>query len=145
MFRPINQIIVVILLIVILAHFHHPKQSEPDRPSPVVTKGLVVLVKEDVDERGSLPQSKIDIFNSGAIRDYLNTHCVQDSSGKPECRMVDKSVNMSEEPQPLIDAFNLANASLPEIVISNGSQGTHEPLPPDVASTLTLLKKYGGN
>jgi hypothetical protein len=103
---------------------------------------LIVYESADLSK---LPPAQLTAITSAAVRDYLNAHCVAGPDGKTkEWRVWDASVNTSNESATWQKVMARPRKSIPWITIGNGKAGYEGPLPPDVNSTLELLKRFGG-
>lgn len=138
--RPINQALCGIAIVAVLLHFR--PSVEPVDGQLV---GLRVLVVEETADRSSLPRQQALIFTSSEIREYLDNHCGREQSGAKGYRFFDDDTPMEHETQAWRDLMAKAkDKPRPTIVISKWPKNYVGPLPKDIASTLTLLRKYGG-
>jgi len=120
-----------------------PNPPQPNPPTPAPGQ-ISVLIVDNVDDYGKPEyQPYLDVLNSSAIVDYLNSHCAKVGSA-PEWRHFDQNTDVSHESKKWQDAMKLPRASLPWIAITNGKTGYGGPLPKTEAETLALLKKWGG-
>lgn len=125
---------------------------DPDDPPippvdpPILGKENRVLVIYESSDLPKYPPAQTAVFAASSLREYLNKKCVKGPDGKtPEFRIWDKDVDTSNVSTVWQDAMKLQRQSLPWIIVSNGSTGFSGPLPTDVDSTVTLLKKYLGD
>jgi hypothetical protein len=119
-----------------------PNPPTPTPPAPAPGQ-ISVLFVDNVDDYGKPEyQPYLEVLNSSAIVDYLNSHCAKVGS-TPEWRHWDVSTDVSHESQKWQDAMKLPRASLPWIAITNGKTGYSGPLPKTEAETLALLKQWG--
>lgn len=124
-------------------------------PPPLPTTGLHVLIVDDENLRGSLPQSQINIFTSKKLADWLNTNCVKAADGQPAYRF--SSNDSLEEGTParklelkvwvdgwdaVMAAVNEKRVTLPAWAISNGKIGVIEALPANVDTCITRLEEF---
>lgn len=126
-----------------------PRVDPVPDTAPVAAGGLRVLIVEESGDRVTLPSAQQAVFGSAEIRAYLARKCLKGADGKtPEFRIYDQDSDLSGEPKVWQDVFKQPRTSLPWIYISNGRatepRGATVPLPKNVAETMTLLKKYGG-
>ena len=132
------------------------KPDAPIPPSPDTpwdTSGLHVMVVDDENLRGNLPQSQINIFTSTVLRDWLNANTGSD--GQPAFRF---SSNDSLKPGSegrklelpvwvegwdiLMAAVEKGDVSLPAWIVSNGKTGVIEALPKDVDAAIQRLGEF---
>ncbi len=120
-----------------------PKPPSPDPPIP--GEGLRVLMVYESADLAKYPKAQRDVLYSETIRAYLRDKCAKGPDGKtPECRWWDQNVDTANESKTWQDVFKRERKSLPWIVIGAGKAGGYEgPLPPDIDSTMALIKKYG--
>ncbi len=106
--------------------------------------GLKVLVLYESADISKMPHSQVSILTSGAVRDYLISHCLKEGS-TAAWRFWDRNVDPANESAIWKAAFNKADKlKVPVILIGDGKRGYVGPLPADIDSTLALLKKFGG-
>jgi hypothetical protein len=104
---------------------------------------LIVYESADLSK---LPPAQLTAITSAAVRDYLNAHCVAGPDGKTkEWRVWDQNVNTANESPMWQKVMARSRASVPWIVIGNGTSGYEGPLPQTTDAVLALLRKYGGN
>lgn len=139
-----NKVALTLLVLVLWIRFgsNSAEMPDPERPS----KGLAVVILEESEDRGKLPQSQLNILTSDSVREYLNEHCAKDDKGNPMWRIVDDDVSMENEPKVLQEGFAKVKAvdGRPAMGISNGHKGWDGLLPDNVDKTLAELKKWGG-
>ncbi|MBX7106371.1 MAG: hypothetical protein K1X57_19995 [Gemmataceae bacterium] len=121
-----------------------PPPGPTPTPAPIPQAGFRVAIIEESSERPRLPAKQLAILFSPKVRDYLNDKCVTGPGGTKEWRIFDKDSSMANESPIWQAVMQRPRRSVPWIVISNGTTGTEEPLPPDEESVLALLRKYGG-
>ena len=115
---------------------------KPD-PAPIPDAGFRVLIIEDAKNRIKLPKEQSAILFDKRVRDYFQTKCVTEPDNKTKAwRIWDKDTDASADLKLWQDAMKRRRDSLPWIIISDGKKGYEGPLPKDVDSTITLLKKY---
>lgn len=119
-------------------------KPEPPSPAPIPAAGFRVLIV--YESMATLPMNQHGIIYGKSVRDYLNAKCDVGPDGKTkEWRIFDKDVDASSDSALWAAAMKRPRASVPWLIISNHPRGGYEgPLPDNVADTLTLLKKYGG-
>ncbi len=123
-----------------------PVPPDPKPPAPIPEAGLRVLVVYESSELSKLPPAQLAIVYSKGIREYLNTKCAMGPDGKTkEWRIWDKDVDTSSESKLWQTAMKRPRASVPWVLISNGTTGFEGPLPGNAADALFLLKKFGGD
>lgn len=111
-------------------------------PSP---QQISVLILEETDDRRKLEMRPwLGVFQSSAIRNYLNEHCKNDG-----WRWLDADADLSNLPEFWRDTVSKVKADpdfkTPWIAISNGKQGVAGELPSSEDEVLTLLRKWGGD
>ena len=121
-----------------------PAPVPPPAPAPIAGDGFRVLLLYDTAKVSSLPAAQQEILFAGSIRDYLNQKAVKGSSGLPDWRFWDASIDASQDSKAFQDALKLPRTQLPWIIVSDGKTGFTGPLPASVDDALALLKKYGG-
>jgi hypothetical protein len=105
-----------------------------------------VFICYDPKTLPSLPPAQETILYAQAVRDYLQAHCATGPDGKTkEYRIWPAQVDASAESALWQKVAKRPEATLPWIVIGNGTTGWEGPLPKDTEATLELLKKYGGS
>lgn len=125
-----------------------PTPPVPPAPVPIPAAGFRVLLVEEKDDRGTIPQPQLAAMFSTQVRDYLNRKCAKGPDGKtPEWRFWDKDVVLSAESetwQKIWTATKPQLTKLPAVVVINGTDGKVFDMPADEAGLLALLKQYGG-
>ena len=114
----------------------------PPPPKPTVGK-LKIMIIEDPSLRAAIPASQIAVMDGQTLREYAKSHCTA-ADGAPDFRMLSVRHDVSNQPAWIKAAFAEPRASLPFLVVSNGTSGFAGPLPATVAETMTLIQKYGG-
>ena len=122
-----------------------PKPIDPPKPvdpsAPIPLSGFRVLI---VFETGQgLPAAQSSILYGKRTRDYLDQHCVKGPNGQtPEYRIYDKDVSLANESKLWRDAMARPRASVPWVLVSNGTTGFEGPLPATVDEFIALCDKY---
>lgn len=132
-----------------------PPEPRPDDPVPPPTVGLHVLIIDDENERGLLPQSQINIFTSRKLVDWLDANCAKAGDGEPAYRF---SSNDSLAPgaearrlelpvwvegwDAVMNAVRAGRVKLPAWAVTNGNRGVIEPLPLTVDAALARLQEF---
>jgi hypothetical protein len=120
-------------------------QGPTPGPAPIPVPGFRVLIVYETADVSKYPWPQALVLSDASIRSYLNSKCVVGPDNRTkEWRIWDQNVNLTNESDLWQKAVLRSRASLPWIVISTGTTGYDGPLPKDVASTLALLKQYGG-
>ena len=99
------------------------------------------LIIEDVSAREKLSKTQLAMLTGKNVRDFLKEHCVEDSEGNPQFRIVDKETKLTgiwEEMRPKADI------GYPLIVLKNGEAYLSKRLPTDFAELQMDLEKYAG-
>jgi hypothetical protein len=117
---------------------------DPDPFEAAAGAGLKVLVVTESSDLSKLPRSQVTILTSSAVRAYLASHSAKEGN-TPTYRFWDQNVDVSNETALWQKVWKAPRKSLPWIYIGDGKRGFSGPLPADVASTLALLQRYGGN
>ncbi len=114
-------------------------------PTPTPTPVGPISVLITYESSTPLPAEQSAVLTSKVIHEYLDSKCKSGTEGRKDWFIADKDVSLSRETQTLQDAGKKTRSSLPWIQIIPASGTPFEgPLPANVASTLELLKKYGG-
>jgi hypothetical protein len=125
-----------------------PPDPGPVPPGPVPPTpagGLRVLMIYETADVQRLPAQQQSILFGNKVREYLDAKCVASSNGKTkEWRILDKDADVSATSTALQEMFRKPRQSIPWIVIRNDKSSYEGALPADIPSTLTLLKKFGG-
>ena len=111
-------------------------------PPPFAATGLHVLMV--YDDKNPMPSQQAEIFKNVPFRATLDSLTPISEDGKTHAwRMWPSSVNdVSAEAKVWQDAWGVTRKGLPWIVISNGTNGTSEPLPPSISAVTALIQKY---
>jgi len=120
---------------------------DPNKPNVVTPDngqftrdGMRVLIIEDQDvTEDAARQSMID---GKKYRDFLKDHCLKDSKGNPEFRIVDKKADLNGVWADL--EVKGKPSSYPWVILENGKNLLSRELPHDPAEWLGLLEKYAG-
>lgn len=116
--------------------------TPPNPPPPVPDAGFRVLVVRE--SATPLTPAQRLILSDSTVRAYLDAHCVKEN-GQPGWRVFDPDTDMTAAAKPWQEMMKRPRASLPWVVISNGTTGFEGPLPATVDDFLVLARKYGGN
>lgn len=106
--------------------------------APIDGPGFRVLFVSETGE--PMPADIEDAFFSKEITDYLNANCVK-VDGQPDFRRVDPDTKFTDPNHRFAKALARPRASLPWLIISNGTTGYEGPFPGGKDATLALLKK----
>lgn len=131
--------------------FTEIKTITPDKPLPDAkwdVDSLHVLVIDDENLRGTLPQSQVNIFTSVPLRDWL-----ADNGGKFRFSSNDSLTTGSDARNLelpvwvkgwdlLMNDVQAGKVTLPAWIISNGTTGTIEPLPKSVDDAVKRLEAF---
>jgi hypothetical protein len=127
-----------------------PKPPAPPDPfSAGMTAGdaatLRVLIVYDNAAVAKLTAGQYSAVYGAAIRAYLNSHCAVGTDGKThEWRIWPTAMDGSGDEPVFAKAFKRPHASVPWVIIGNGTTGFEGKLPDTIDETMTLLKKLGG-
>ncbi len=113
-------------------------------PAPIPEPGLRVLIVYESAELSKVPSPQAAILTAKSVRDYLNAKCVVEPDGKTKgYRMWDKDVVGVENDYPTwATAFKRPRASVPWLLVSNGTAGFEGPLPGTPDAFVELVKKF---
>jgi hypothetical protein len=120
-----------------------PTPTPPPAPPPIAGAGNRVLIVYETSD--VLPAKQAAILTSGVLRDYLDATTAKDTANPNGAyRIWDKDTDLSH---PSVSpswkaAMARPRASVPWIVLSDGTTGYEGPLPESVEATLELLKKH---
>lgn len=117
---------------------------DPVNPPPIAGQGFQVLVVTEEGNATQLTEGQVAALYGKQTRAYLDTHTVKDERGNPSYRIWDQHTSMAFVDKKWADAMKRTRASVPWIVISNGTTGYEGPLPKTLTETMELLKKFGG-
>ena len=124
----------------------------PPPPSPNswnVTGGLHVMIVDDENLRGKLPQSQINIFTSTVLRAWLDSNTPKAKDGRPSYRLssndslADGSEARKQELPVYVQGWDLlmkSGVALPAWIVANGKRTTIEPLPKSVDAAIARLE-----
>ncbi len=105
-----------------------------------IRDAMRVLIIEDQDvTEDPARQSMID---GKKYRDFLKAHCLKDSKGNPEFRIVDKTSDLNGVWADL--EVKGKPSAYPWVVLQNGDNLLSRELPHDPAEWFGLLEKYAG-
>ncbi len=132
-----------------------PDPPKPDPPIPPTPSGLHVLIIDDENVRGTLPQEQINIFTSEKLMDYLDSKCVKESDGEPAYRFSSNdSLAPNSEARKLelkvwvegwdavMKAVADGKVKLPAWAVTNGTRGVIESLPGSVDAAIARIKEF---
>jgi hypothetical protein len=117
-----------------------PEPPAPPGPSPIPLAGNRVFIVYETSM--ALPAMQQSILTGKAMRDYLESKCVQEPSGEKGYRIWDKDANAMNAPKHWQDILAKPRPSIPWLVISTGASGWEGPLPPNTTDTIALMEKY---
>jgi hypothetical protein len=129
---------------------HHKAGNKPapgpgPSPGPTPTGELRALFVYESSAVPTLRPEQVSALYSMDVRDYVKDHCAKGKDGKtPECRFWDKDQDVSKDSPELGKLFARPRKSLPWFVIARGSAVVFEGPVVDAQSTLSVLRKYGG-
>lgn len=114
-----------------------PPEPKPPSPAPIPGEGLKMLIVYNDAQLKTLPQGQIDILQSVAVRQYLQ-------SKGADYRVWTDRVNTAGAEKVWQDAYARPRTGTPWLIVSNGKEGYEGLLPGSVNEMLELLKKFGG-
>ncbi len=120
-----------------------PTPGPTPGPVPIPGQGLRVLFVYDPAATNSMSPGQGSVMFGKQVKDYLDAKCAK-ANGKAEWRVYPKGQDVSGESDLWQKAFARPQASLPWMVVSNGTSGYEGPVPGSVQEAMTLLQKYGG-
>ena len=127
-----------------LPHIPVPTPA-PAPPQPVPAGNFRAMIVYDSSKLASLPRGQLNVLYDQSVRSYLDQKTIMGPDGKThEYRIWDRTVDPSGDAQEWQDMFKQVGTTLPWLVLQNDRARFSGPLPVDVASTIALLKKYGG-
>lgn len=127
----------------------------PDPPTPpspnswTVTGGLHVMIVDDENLRGKLPQSQINIFTSSTLRQWLDSNAAKAKDGRPAYRLssndslVEGGEARKQELPVYVQGWDLLMKSgkpLPAWIVSSGNKTIIEELPKTVDAAIARLE-----
>lgn len=117
--------------------------SEPQLFEFVGSSGkLRVLI---VEESGDRTPEVASILGSKQLRDYCLTHCEMED-GQPAFRVFDKDSPLDKLPEGWQKIAKRPHSSYPWLTIASGGKYRYDgPLLRTLDTTMSLLKKYGGD
>lgn len=127
---------------------------DPPQPPPAnvwsnATGGLHVLIVDDENLRGKLPQSQINIFTSTVLRAWLDKTCPKGKDGRPAYRLssndslAEGGEARKQELPVYVQGWDLlmkSGVALPAWIVANGKRTTIEPLPKTVDAAIARLE-----
>jgi hypothetical protein len=127
-----------------------PDPTPPPQPNAwAVTGGLHLIVVDNENERGRLPQSQINILTSKPLRDWLDSNTPRGKDGRPAYRFSSNdSLSAGGKGRELelpvyVQGWDLlmkSGVALPAWIIGNGRRTVIEPLPKTVAEAQARLE-----
>ena len=126
-----------------------PTPTPPQPPIPVPTGGLRFLIVEESAKRPALPPAQLAVLFDKRVRDYMAAKSVEetlpDGSKWKSYRIYDQHTDTTADLPHWKVMMDRPRTSLPWLLIVGDGKPLFEgPLPPDVESTLAVMKKYGG-
>ena len=122
----------------------------PIPPSPQVTwqvEGLHVLIVDNENLRGNLPQSQINIFTSDRLRDWLEKNAKYRMSSNDSLRSGEPAREL--EAAEFVAGWDLVSSAvdsgdvdLPAWIVSDGKRQIMGPLPLSVDAVLEKLEAF---
>lgn len=128
-----------------------PTPDPPTPPAPNswnVTGGLHLIVVDNENERGNLPQAQVNIFTSKPLRDWLDSNTARAADGRPAYRfssndsLVVGGEARKQELPVYVEGWDLllkSGVKLPAWIVSNGRRTVVEPLPATVDAAISRL------
>jgi len=131
-----------------------PNPPDPPQPPPAndwssATGGLHVLIVDDENLRGKLPQAQINIFTSTVLRQWLDKTCPKAKDGRPAYRLssndslAEGGEARKQELPAYVQGWDLlmkSGVALPAWIVANGKKTTIEPLPKTVDAAIARLE-----
>jgi len=128
--------------------FKIPPLSPPPSPVNWKVEGLYVLVMDDENLRGNLPQSQVNIFTSKPLADWLKANAKGYRFTSNDSLQPNEPARELEAPE-FVAGWDLAYSavdggklSLPVMIVSNGTSQTLEPLPQSVDAMIKRLEDF---
>lgn len=127
----------------------------PDPPLPpspgnwAVTGGLHVMIVDDENQRGKLPQAQVNLFTSTVFRQWLDNNTARAKDNRPAYRLssndslVDGGEARKQELPVYVQGWDLlmkSGVALPAWIVANGQRTTIEHLPKTVDAAITRLE-----
>ncbi len=120
-----------------------PLPPPPPEPAPIPDPGFRVLFIYEAGSLVDMPAEQRMILTGKKVRDFLNANCVMGPDNKTkEWRVWDKDVDTSAAPPLWQNAMKRPHASLPWVLVSNGTSGFEGPLPATDDAFIALASKY---
>jgi hypothetical protein len=123
------------------------KTPDPTPPPPqpnawTVTGGLHLVVIDNENERGKLPQSQINIFTSKPLREWLAVNAVGYRFSSNDSLVTGSEARKQELPVYVAgwDLLMKSGVALPAWIVANGRRTVIEPLPKTVAEAQARLE-----
>jgi hypothetical protein len=126
-----------------------PPQPPPANAWSNATGGLHVMIVDDENLRGKLPQSQINIFTSTVLRAWLDKTCPKGKDGRPAYRLssndslAEGGEARKQELPVYVQGWDLlmkSGVALPAWIVANGKRTTIEPLPKTVDAAIARLE-----
>ena len=91
-----------------------------------------------------MSRAHLSVWNSTALKTYLDGRCAKGSDGRPEWRKWDRDIVLTKETKTLTQLWEatkpkLVGARLPAILIVSDTAGELLPLPDTVEATVALI------
>jgi hypothetical protein len=119
-------------LTLVIAELGKPP-TPPPGPAPIPVAGLHVLIVEETDDRGRIPQGQLAVLQTTQIQELVK-------SKNGQFRQYDDDPEITD---PIWKAArNRPRTALPWIIVSNGSSGVEQPLPATIEETLALIGRF---
>ena len=117
----------------------------PPPPQPnawTVTGGLHLVVIDNENERGKLPQSQINIFTSKPLREWLAVNAAGYRFSSNDSLVTGSEARKQELPVYVAgwDLLMKSGVALPAWIVANGRRTVIEPLPKTVAEAQARLE-----
>ena len=123
------------------------KTPDPPQPPPqpnawTVTGGLHLVVIDNENERGRLPQSQINIFTSKPLREWLAVNAAGYRFSSNDSLVAGSEARKQESPVYVAgwDLLMKSGVTLPAWIVGNGRRTVIEPLPKTVAEAQARLE-----
>jgi len=120
-----------------------PDPTPPPQPNAwTVTGGLHLIVVDNENERGRLPQSQINIFTSKPLRDWLAVNAAGYRFSSNDSLVAGSEARKQELPVYVAgwDLLIKSGVALPAWIVANGRRTVIEPLPKTVAEAQARLE-----
>lgn len=101
---------------------------------PIKVDRLTVVIIEETESRGSIPQEQLNAINSKKWREYV-------SENKGQWRVIDQHARISDEKKWVKDAIKLKRSSLPWLIVSRPSHGSSSKFPENLEKLMEKIKQ----